>query len=209
MSQPVLIRWSGLACVIGGIAIAAFVLVHPWDELVGAAIAQTARWRLAHTLHFVGALFALIGVVGLYAQARDRLGALGAVGFVVSFCGNAMFLGTGMITAFIWPMLAVHAPATVELDGAIFHAPVSAAAFLLTAVTMTVGYVLFGIALLQARVFPILAVVMLVVGAILGMFPPHPATPFPWAGLVLGGVLYGAAMVWLGIGLWRRNATVA
>jgi hypothetical protein len=208
MSGQDLVRWSGLACIIGGVAIAAFVLVHPWDQLVGADIARTARWRLAHTLHFVGALFALAGIVGIYAQARDRLSTLGTVGFVLSFCGNAMFLGTGMITAFIWPMLAVHAPATVELDGAIFHAPISATAFLLTAVVMTIGYVLFGFALLRTKVYPGVAVVVLVIGAILGMFPPNPATPFPWAGLVLGGVSYGVAMVWLGTILWRHKALV-
>ena len=66
--------------------------------------------------------------------ARERLGELGVCrDLSLSFIGNAMFLGTGMITAFIWPMLAVHAPATVELGGPIFHAPVSALAFLLTA----------------------------------------------------------------------------
>jgi hypothetical protein len=207
ISGQAMMRWSGVACVIGGVAIAAFVLVHPWDELVGSAIAQTLRWRLAHTLHFIGALFALAGIVGIYAQVRDRLGTLGGVGFFLSFCGNALFLGTGMITAFIWPMLAVHAPATVELDGAIFHAPVSAMAFLLTAAIMTIGYVLFGIALLRARAYPGVAIILLMIGAILGMFPPHPATPFPWGGLVLGGVLYGIAMVWLGMIIWRRNAT--
>ena len=201
-----LIRWSGAACIAGGLFIAAFVLVHPWDQLVGSAAARTAQWRTAHTFHFIGALFALLGVVGIYAQVRDRVTTLGAVGFVVSFIGNALFLGTGMITAFIWPMLAMHAPATVEQGGAIFSAPVSAIAFLLTAVAMTIGYVMFGIALTRARAFPFVAIVMLVVGAILGMIPPHPVTPFPWAALVLGGVLYGIAMIWIGSLLWRGKA---
>ena len=199
------VRWSGMACMLAGLAMAAFVLIHPWDQLVGAEIARSARWRIAHTLHFVGALFAIPGLLGLFVFARERLGALGIVGMIVSLIGTAMFLGTGMITAFIWPMLAVHAPATVELGGPIFHAPVSAVAFLITAATMIVGHLLFGAALLQTRIFPSLAVVMLMAGAVLGMLPPHPATVFPWAGLVLGGVLYGAAMIWLGAILWRRH----
>ncbi len=199
------ICWAGAACIAGGAFIAAFVLVHPWDQLVGSAIARTAQWRTAHTFHFIGATFALLGIVGIYAQARDRLTTLGVVGFVLSFIGNAMFLGTGMITAFIWPMLAMHAPGTVDLGGAIFSAPVSATAFLLTTVAMTVGYVLFGVDLLRGRIYPRAAIVMLIAGAMLGMVPPHPVTPFPWAGLVLGGVLYGVGMMWIGVLLWRGN----
>jgi hypothetical protein len=199
------VRWSGVACILAGLCIAAFVLIHPWDQLVGADIARTARWQAAHTFQFIGALFAVLGLIGLYAHARERIGSLGLVGFILSLIGNSMFLGTGMITAFIWPMLAVHAPHAVELNGPIFKAPISATAFLMTAAVMIVGYILLGIALLRARAFPSVVIIMLVVGAILGMLPPHPATEFPWGGLVAGGVFYGAAMVWIGSILWKEN----
>ena len=53
--------------------------------------------------------------------------------------------------------------------------------------------------------FPRAAVVTLMAGAVLGMLPPHPATAFPWAGLVLGGVLFGVAMIWLGTILIRTQ----
>src|ERR1017187_2128900 len=42
-------------------------------------------------------------------------------------------------------------------------------------------------------------------GAILGMLPPHPVGALPWWALVLGGVLYGAALIWLGAFLWVKN----
>jgi len=199
MSPRSLIRLSGLACILGGCCLAAFVLVHPWDQLVGAAIARTQRWQIAHTLHFIGALFTLVGLIGIYVYQREQLGLTGLIGFVLSFAGNAMFLGTGMITAFIWPMLAVYAPATVEFGGPIFGTPRSALAFGLTAVAVVVGYLTLGVAMLRARVFPRPATVMLMVGAILGMLPPHPVGMMPWGGLVLGGVLYGAALVWFGV----------
>jgi hypothetical protein len=205
MSSKTLVRLSGLACIVGGCCLAGFVLVHPWDQLLGAQIARTARWQIAHTLHFVGALFALLGLLGIFARQREQLGFLGLVGFVLSFVGNAMFLGTGMITAFIWPMLAFQAPATVEPGGPIFGWPHSVLAFALTAVTLSVGYALFGIAMMRAAVFPHWSILMLVIGAILGMLPPHPMGALPWAGLVFGGVLYGAALVWLGSILWMEN----
>jgi hypothetical protein len=174
---------------------------------MGAEIARTGRWQLAHLLHFVGALFALLGLLGIFERQRDRFGSFGLIGFVLSLVGNAMFLGTGMITAFIWPMLADHAPAVVEPGGPIFEMPHSALAFALTAVILSAGYLLFGIAMLQARVFPRLSVLMLVTGGILGMLPPHPVGVLPWGGLVIGGVLYGGALVWMGSILWTQSPT--
>jgi hypothetical protein len=205
MSSRTMVRWSGLSCIVGGLCLAGFVLVHPWDQLLGAEIARTARWQIAHTLHFVGALFALLGLLGIFARQREQLGPLGIVGFIFSFIGNAMFLGTGMITAFIWPMLALEAPATVEPGGPIFGWPHSLLAFALTAVTLSIGYVLFGIAMLRVGIFPRWSILMLVTGAILGMLPPHPMGALPWWELVFGGVLYGAALVWLGSVLWTEN----
>src|SRR5262249_2308602 len=141
-----ILRWTGLASVLAGLCLAAFVLIHPWDQLLGAEIARTTRWQIAHTLHFVGALFALLGLIGIFVRQYDRMGSFGLLGFVLTFVGNAMFLGTGMITAFIWPMLAVQAPSVVETSSKIFGWPHSVLAFGLTAVVTSLGYTLFGIA---------------------------------------------------------------
>jgi hypothetical protein len=202
MSTGDLIRWSGLASVLGGISLAGFVIEHPWDRFVGAEVARTSAWRIAHTLHFAGAALMLIGLVGLYVLQRPRLGALGLIGFVGAFAGTAMFVGTGMITAFVFPMVAVQAPEVLEAEGAMFSPP-ALFAFSLTAVTLTLGYALFGFVMVRINVLPRAATVLLVVGAIMGMIPPQPLGAMPWAGLVLGGVLYGAGAVWLGYRLWR------
>ncbi len=148
MSDCRLIRLSGLACVVGGLCLASFVLVHPWDQLLGAQVARTPAWRIAHGLHFIGAAFALLGLPGLFALQRDSLSRWGALGFVLSLLGNAMFLGTGMITAFIWPMLAFYAPLCVGIGGPIFGSPLSLPAFSLTAALFISGYSLFGFATL-------------------------------------------------------------
>jgi hypothetical protein len=209
MSHGLLMRLQGVACILGGICLAAFVLIHPWDQLLGAPIAQTLRWRSAHSLHFVGAAFTLLGLPGLFAQQRALLSRVGIGGFVLSFLGNAMFLGTGMITAFIWPMLALYAPICIGVGGPIFGSSTSLLAFALTAMLVISGYLLFGFASLRAGVLPRAAVLTLTVGAILGMLPPHPVGALPWWVLVLGGVLYGVALVWLGAILWIRNAPSA
>jgi hypothetical protein len=201
VSSGTLVRWSGVASVVGGISLAGFVLEHPWNRFVGAEVASTAAWRIAHTLHFVGAALMLIALIGLYVHQRHKVGALGLVGFVGAFLGTAMFVGTGMITAFVFPMVAVQAPAALNAEGAMFSPP-ALMAFSLTAVTVTLGYVLFGIAMLRANTLPRAATALFVVGAVVGMVPPEPLGVMPWAGLVLGGVMYGAGAAWLGYRLW-------
>jgi hypothetical protein len=204
MSFAQLIRWSGLAGILGGISIAVFVLVHPWNQFVGAEVARTTAWRIAHSLHFVGATLTLLGLIGLYARQMQHLGQLGLIGFVLAFIGTAMFVGTGMLTAFIWPMVAVQAPDALGQDGAMFLPP-AVVALVLTAVVVTLGYILFGLAMLRASVLPRWGIVLFVVGAVLGMGPPQPLGPLPWAGLVLGGVLFGIGGIWLGYALWTST----
>ncbi len=115
-----------------------------------------------------------------------------------------MFVGTGMITAFIWPMLAERAPGVVEISGAMF-APPALTALKLTAIFVPLGYILFGLATLCARILPRWGTVLLIVGAVLGMIPPEPLGPMPWFGLVLGAVLFGAGSIWLGYALWMES----
>src|ERR1017187_84694 len=197
MSSRTLMRTRGMFCIVGGIILIVFVLIHPWDRLIGASNALDPRWQLAHRLHFVGAICALLGLPGIYAMQCQQLGTLGTIGFALSFLGNAMFLGTGMITAFIWPMLALCALQSVELGGALFGS-LGSLSFLLTAATMMVGYVLFGGALLRIGMVP--------GGTRLGMRPPPPLTALRWAVMVLGGVLYGAGLAWVGSVLWTTSA---
>jgi len=204
MSVPQLVRLSGAANVLGGLALALFVVEHPWGRFDGAEVARTTAWSIAHGLHFLGATLVLVGLVGLYLWQAPRLGRLGLAGFVVAFVGTAMFVGTGMITVFVWPMVAREAPQAVALGGAMFDRP-SLVALGLTAVTVTVGYVLFGLTMLRAGLAPRWMTVVWVVGAVTGMIPPQPLGPLPWAGLVLGGVLFGAGAALLGYTVWSRG----
>src|SRR4051812_40098689 len=64
--SPRLLRLSGLAAALGGASIAAFVLLHPWDRFTDPAAARSDQWRVAHTLHFVGASLTVLGLVGLW-----------------------------------------------------------------------------------------------------------------------------------------------
>jgi hypothetical protein len=199
------LRASGLANVLAGLAVALFMIEHPWGRFVGAEVGGLPQWQLAHSLHFLGAVLAILGLFGLAARQAMRLGPAGWLGFALAVAGTAMFVGTGMITAFIWPMLARQLPSAVGVDGAIFLPP-AVTVFAVTAVTLVAGYLLFGAASWRAGVLPRPALALWALGGSLGMVPPQPLGPLPWPGLVLAALAYGAGAAWLGLFLWRRPA---
>jgi len=124
MSERNLVRWSGVSLALGGVAIAAYMLVHPWAERVG-DVATTPSWVFSHTLHFAGALLILLGLPGLYARHRARTGVPGFLGFLLAFFGTALFVGTGMSSAFLWPAIAAEAPTFVASGGGMFTHPLA------------------------------------------------------------------------------------
>ena len=201
-----LFRWTGTALLLGGVCLTLFVLVlYPVGGFFGADHARHPAWVPAHSLHFVGALLSLFGLLGLYLCQRAAVGRLGALGFALAGAGLAQFVGTGMLTAFVWPVLAAHAPDTLAPDGALFQPPANTL-FYTTVLTLIPGYLLVGATLLRAGVLPRAAAVLLAVGVVLAITPPEPVGPMPWAGLTLGGILFGAGEVWLGSLLWAKGA---
>ena len=197
MSSETLIRWSGLALAVGGIGIAGFVVATLPIGGLEASVEQTlsATYLLAHGLHTVGGVFALFGLMGLYIRQMDESGWLGLIGFVVAFIGTALFVGLGMISEFISPLVAAEAPGLMEKGGAL-EDPAKLVILPISIVIFIVGYILLGIATFRANVFPRWSGLVLVVGAVL-FFPP-----LPWPIPVVGAVVYGLALLWLGYALW-------
>ena len=204
MSSSDLIRGSGLALILGGVSFGLFMLLHPFDQLAGPHGAQSAAWVPAHSFHFLGALFSLFGLVGLYARQIEQSGRLGLLGFVLAFVGTAMFVGTGMITAYLWPVIARYAPDFVEADGAMFSEPLARGTIEATYAFLVVGYVVFSVATMRAGVFPRWNAWLLIVGIVLFSVPVAPVGPVPWIVRVVGALVFGAALVALGYALRAR-----
>ncbi len=67
----------------------------------------------------------------------------------------------------------------------------------------SLGYVLFGIFIIQARIFPPLAGILMIIGGpILGLSPVMP----PLARMI-GSVIFGLANIWLGSSLWCSDSS--
>ena len=205
MSERNLVRWSGVSLALGGVAIAAYMLVHPWAERVG-DVATTPSWVFSHTLHFAGALLILLGLPGLYARHRARTGVPGFLGFLLAFFGTALFVGTGMSSAFLWPAIAAEAPTFVASGGGMFTHPLALGPIMAARIFLVIGFVWFGIVAFRAGILSRWGSLLVVLGVIATNLPTEPVGPVPWAVSVLGGVVFCIGLLSWGWGLWTDTA---
>lgn len=192
MSSSDLIKWGGLAALVGGVLfLVAEVLGLPTLNVeTFSETATTASFAIQQLLFLLGVVFVLLGLLGLYVRQSEAAGALGLIGFLVAFLGTVLIGGFIWASAFIAPDLAVVAPQF--LDGG----PPSG--FFLSFITFALGWLLFAVSTLRARVFPRAAAILLIVGAVFIVLP----LPFTT-------VVFAVAVAWLGFALftgWEASA---
>jgi uncharacterized membrane protein len=190
MSSSNLVRVGGLAAVAAGVLL---LIVDLWSlvlELLGAypenfsEEALTTTYMVQSVLWLIGALLLLVAVVGLHARQSEAAGALGLAGFLTALIGTGLLVGTFWINVFIPPALAVEAPAVLDAE----PAGSLAFGFFFSLIVFGLGWAFFGVAMLRARVYPRVAAILLIIGALL-----VPA-PLPATALVIEAVL-----IWLGV----------
>lgn len=185
-----LVRLGGLAAIVAGVLL---LILDLWSlvlELLGAypesfsEEALTSSYALQSALWLIGVLLLLVAVVGLHARQSEAAGALGLVGFPAALIGTGLLVGMFWTNAFVPPTLAVEAPAVLDAEpgGSL------AFGFILSTTVFGLSWVLFGVAMLRARVYPRLAAILLIIGALL-IIVPLPAT----------GFVLEAALIWLGV----------
>jgi hypothetical protein len=147
------------------------------------------------TLTLLAGLLLLFGLIGLYARRSEELGLLGLVGFITAFSGTVMAVGGFWANAFVAPSLAealAREPSRL-MDAAPPRA--LAAGFSLSYGLVAAGWFVFGLAALRDGFYPRAAATLLTAGAAITWLP------FP-----LPGVVFGAAVAWLGYHLTLRHA---
>jgi hypothetical protein len=200
MSTSNLIRWSGLAALVGSVLlvvldVAEFVLIGGQPESVAAGTSTLIIVRVAFLVSIVLMILAL---VGLYARQAEQAGTLGLIAFLVALTGTAMAFGLQWSAAFIGPWLAEAAPELLDTE----PSGLLAAGFMLSFVLLALGWLLFGLASLQARVLPRGAAALLIVGAVLWFVTLLLDIPG-------SGVVFGAAVAWMGYALWSGTGETA
>ena len=182
-----LVRHAGwLSITAGALFLIAQTVMWTFDQSQNLETSQDPLFIAAKIIllaGFIVLMFALIAVYGLEARMAGRLG---VAGFGLAIVGTMMLAGDLWFEAFAVPWLAAgpgaqgltSAPSIIMGLGAI-------ASYILFAA----GWVLFGIASLRARVFPLPISIAIVLGGIAG----YQALLAPW------GSPFGLALVILGI----------
>jgi hypothetical protein len=186
---------SSLSRNAGGLALAAgaaFALVDlgRWafdrpDDKIG--MMADPRFLVFNGAYFVAFVGLAVALVALYSQLAPRTGRFGLVAFVAALAGTMTQGGNMWFDGFAAPWLAAVAPQVFTAEKTITLQAGALAAYLLFAL----GWMLFGAALLRARVLPPAIPVAVIVGGALGYqsgLPPY-------------GVPIGLAVAALGVGL--------
>lgn len=199
MSSSSLVRLGGMAALTAGVLL---LIGDLWnlvqylrygDTLRFSEEASAASYTVISAVYMVGVLLLLVAAVGLYARHAGAFGSLGLFGFLAALVGTGLIAGLMWALTFVAPSAAIEAPAF--LDAEEIAGPLDTG-FMLSGIAWALGWALFGVAMLRARVLPRAAAVVLVVGALLTI-APVPAS----------ALLFDAALIWVGLIVVRERTT--
>ncbi len=202
---------SGLLAIIGLALHPAFVALEgglvtfgfKLEHTPGLEGAGSVAWLVTHSLLLVALLCGMLGLVALYARRVGEIGCMGLWGFLLAFSGEVFLFSKIYYSAFVYPVLVTKAPAFVEKYGDGASVGILPFIFSLGPGLVALGFTLFGISLLRARVSPRWATWLMVGGALtsgVGPVLPHVV------GLVGPGV-FGLGIMGLGYGLWAEKGS--
>lgn len=193
MSSSNLIRWGGLAALVGGALLAVSDILNAalFPGEPGSEVMATSSWFLVQILGLVALLLIALGLVALYARQAEQAGTLGLIAFVMDFSGTVMMFGLLWGEPFLGPMLAEEAPEVLNIE----PTGTLVAGVMLALVLFALGWLLFGLVSLRAGVLPRGAAALMMVGAVLFFILALLELP-------LGSLVLDAAVAWMGYALW-------
>jgi hypothetical protein len=208
ITTSTLTRGAAAAAALAGLAYIVIQFIHPADVV---ASLTTQRWQFVHLLSFAEAVLALIGITGIYLRQVRHLGVLGLIGYLMFGFFLILQAAFNFAEAIIAPLFVTDAPqVSVDVVGlfgryeAVTDLGPLAALPNLGALLYVVGALLFGIAVLRARVLSRGAGILLIAAAaitpVAGALLPHTLER-------LAAVPMGLALIWLGYSLWSDERT--
>jgi hypothetical protein len=209
ITAPRLIRWTGLAAIVGGIIFAGIQPIHPPDVL---ASVTTSTWTIIISLKLLMCFLFLIGIAGIYARQAEEAGWLGFAAWVLFSASWALQSGFVFAELFILPPLATTTPQFIDsylgvVNGSPGVMDIGALVPTYTAVGILylLGGLMFGIATVRAGVLPRWPAILLAVTA--AVTPA--AVLLPHAIQRLAAIPMGVALAWLGYALWSERRAPA
>ena len=202
-----LIAAAGLSAVVAGTLFIGVQIGHPHLD---ATSIGTTEVVVRSTLKLLMAVFALVGITGMYLSQIRRNGWPGLLGFAVLSVGYLCIAGTAFASAFMLPLFAGSDPAAVDdlIAVATGRSPAGdVGVYAVVARIQDAGYLLgglvFGVALFRARVLWRWASALLAVGGVVTIV----LSLLPDAFYRLLAFPNGIAMIGLGLSLWLGRGT--
>lgn len=203
-----LTRWDGLVVGLTGALLLIWWL--PVSTLVPdlnargdlTVMVDNSTWALYNAPGAVAAVLLPGVIVGLYVCQKPVMTKVGQVGFYLALVGAVIFAWVQLEQTLVWPTLLAESPGLLELSGAMFASPPFAAVYWVGHGMMGVGFALFGRTTSRLRVFPRWAGLLMAFGG-LGLCIP---IVIPWI-RILGVLMLGPALMWMGYILWRDRLT--
>ncbi|MEC5180540.1 hypothetical protein [Arthrobacter sp. CG_A4] len=203
VTTSTLTRTAAIAAAVAGLIYIVIQFIHPADVVASLA---SQSWMTVHILSFGEAVLALLGVTGLYLRQVRQLGVLGLIGYLMFGFFFILQSAFNFVEVFIAPLIATSAPQlAVDLVGLFGRVPAVtdlgplAALPLAGSALYVIGALLFGIAIIRARVLARGAGILLIVAAALtpvaGALLAHPLDR-------AAAIPMGLALIWLGYSLW-------
>lgn len=201
MSASKLIRWGGMALLLGGVMW--FMQKISWTLLIGDLDPRAYPQPTATVLWGMGlisALLILLGLPALYARQARQAGRLGFAAFVAVFIGMALVTSNAYFGVFLQAGL-VDLIISAEGAGITVEEPVAAGiGFFVSLVLYTLGWLLFALSLLRANILPRWPLAVVIVGLLSGFL--FMATGFSLLALPVTEI----GIAWLGFSLWQEKS---
>ncbi len=200
-----LTRWAGLSAVVAGVLFIGVQINHP---PLDASTITTTEVTLRGTTKLIMAVLALVGITGVYLSQVRQIGVLGLVGYLMLSALYLVLIPIEFTAGYVLPSVADTEPGFVndvltvsEGGSSTGDIGLLQCAFLAAGALYVAGGLVFGIAVIRARVLARWPAGLLVVGTgatlALAFLPESFNRPF--------AIPTGVALVGLGISLWRHQ----
>ena len=170
---------AGLAAVASMTAAGLIILSQIANLAIGLTMGPDSVTTAIHTFKNALALVAmyalLLALTGLYATQAKSAGRLGLLGYLVAFLGTLLVAGDWWFESFVVPQIAAQAPQILKSapSGPLLVGAIG------TFGLFALGWVLFGIATLRARVLSRSGAVLMIIGGLVGVLALSSPSPSP------------------------------
>ena len=196
MNKYALIRWGGLSALVASvisILIEIALMITIRNQAYSTA-ALTNEWSLLYTFRLIAVMLLMLGLVALFARQSQKMHAFGVIAFVIASIGTMLIFGFAWALLFVFPGMAAAVP--VFLDTMATEPGMGIA---ITLFLVTVGWFLFGLASLRAKILPAGSAWVVMAGAFLALVLNMMQIPFSW-------VIFDIGVIWMGWWLWSERA---